>query len=808
MRNLIPDLHYALRQMRKNPAFSVTIIATLALTVGLATTVFSVLDAVLIRPLPYHQPDRIVALQPYSPQGYTQPASFPEYLDWRRDNRVFSALAGYNTIFGGANLEGPGGPVALNSVLTTDGFFDVFDIKPLIGRTFMRGEDEPGRNAVVVLSYEVWKSAFGARRDVIGSKVELDGRPYTIIGVMPAGFRFPVNETNAIYIPLNIPKERRESRGNHWLWTVARLKPGITLSDAQASMNRLLADYTRIYPDSKGRRMKLIDLTTFTVGNASAALRLLIYAVLALMAIGCVNVAGLLLARGVRLEREVAVRFVLGASRLSLVRQRLAESLLYAFCGAAFGTLFAYLLLNATRSLLIAALSRGADVHINLAVLAASLAISILTSVIAGLVPALRLSLESTNLALRAGSRVGTDRNQHRMRGAFVITQFALALVLVVTSGLLLQALAGLRNAGFGFNPDKMLASEIDLSSGRYENRDVVADFYMPMLERVQAVPGVKAAGLIQIVPIQSWGWNSDIGIVGQPPPPPNVERLAELRLVTSGYYAAFEDKLVRGRLLDERIDTPNSQRVAVINEAFVKKFFANGDDPIGRQLADGDDKVTIVGIVRNIRQDIFSPPLAEFDYPISQIPPNLRAIYVPSMHLVLRTSIKPEAVIGDLRRVFHEVDPTLPFRTPETMRYVIADALTFERLENWLFGSFAALAALLAIVGMYGLISHEVEMSTRDIGVRMALGATRLRIFKLIYNRVGLMLAGGVVIGLVMTWAANRLIASIVTIQPERDAVVIAILVAAFTAAAILAAYLPARRATTIDPMESLRNE
>lgn len=526
------------------------------------------------------------------------------------------------------------------------------------------------------------------------------------------------------------------------------------------------------------------------------------------MAIGCVNVAGLLLARGVGLEHEVAVRFVLGASRLGLVRQTLAESLLYALCGAAFGTLFAYLLLTATRSLLIAALSRGADVHINLAALAASLAISILTSIAAGLVPALRLSGESTNLALRSGSRVGTGRSQHRIRGAFVIAQFALALVLVVTSGLLLRALAGLRNAGFGFNPNNMLASEIDLSSGRYENRDQIADFYTPMLERVQAIPGVKAAGLIQIVPIQEWGWNSDIAIVGQPPPPPNVERLAELRLVTPGYYAAFEDRLVRGRLLDEKLDTLDSQRVAAVNEAFVKKFFSNGDDPIGKQLEDGDDKVTIVGIVRDIRQDIFSPPLAEFDYPISQIPLKLRAIEIPSMHLVVRTTIKPEAVIGDLHRVFHEIDPTLPFRTPETMRDVIADALTFERLENWLFGSFAALAALLAIVGMYGLIRHEVEMSTRDIGVRMALGATRLRIFKLICGRVSMMLAGGVIIGLLLTWAANRLIASLVAIQPERDAVAIAGLVAAFIAAALLTAYLPARRAATVDPMESLRNE
>jgi predicted permease len=341
MQNSLFDLSYAWRQISKNPGFSLTVIATLALMVGLSTAVFSVLDAVLIRPLPYNHPERMVALQPYAPQGYTQPASFPEYSDWRRDNRVFSALAGYNTIFGGANLETPGGPVALNSVLTTDGFFDVFGVKPLIGRGFLPGEHQPGRNAVVVLSYEVWKAAFGGKAEAVGNKVNLDGRPFTIVGVMPPGFRFPINQLNAIYTPLNIAEDRRNTRGNHWLRTIARLRPGVTIAEAQASMNGLLGHYAQIYPDAKGRRLTLLDMTTFTVGNASATLRLLIYAVCALLAIGCVNVAALLLARGVKLEREMAVRSVLGAGRFGLMSQMLAESALDAVFGAAFGALVA-----------------------------------------------------------------------------------------------------------------------------------------------------------------------------------------------------------------------------------------------------------------------------------------------------------------------------------------------------------------------------------------------------------------------------------------------------------------------------------
>ncbi|HXE12142.1 MAG TPA: ABC transporter permease [Bryobacteraceae bacterium] len=807
MANVQRDTCYAWRQIGKNPAFSATVIITLALTVGLSTAVFSVLDAVLIRPLPYNQPDRIVALQTYAPQGYTQPASFPEYQNWRRDNQVFSAMAGYANIFGGANLETPGGPVALHSVLTTDGFFDVFGVKPMIGRGFRPGEDEPGANPVAVLSYEVWKSAFSGNPDVAGTNVQLDGRPVTVVGVMPAGFRFPINETNAIYIPLNIPKERR-SMGNHWLRTVARLKAGITMAHAQSAMNALFTHYAQVYPGTKGRRVKLLDMTTFTVGNASAALRLLIYAVLVLLAIGCVNVAGLLLARGVKLEREMALRSVLGATRLALMRQILAESVIYAVIGAALGAWLAYGLISVTRMLLISALNRGADVHLNVLALGAALIIAMVTSILAGFVPALRLSKESVGMLVRSGNRIGSDRSQHRLRGGFIVAQFALALVLVVTSGLLLRALAGLRNADLGFNPDQILTTELDPSPGRYEHRNVLADFYTPMLDKVQAIPGVKAAGVIQVLPIQMWGWNSSMQIIGQPPPPPNVEHLAELRLITPGYYAAFDDKLVRGRLPDAKLDTPSSARVAVINEAFVKKFMTNGDDTIGKQFKDGDDTVTIIGLVRNVRQNIFEPPLAEFDYPISQIPPKLIPIYMPAMHLAIRTAVKPESIIGELRRVFHEVDPTLPFRTPETMSTVVAGALTFERLENWLFGTFAALAALLALVGLYGLITHEVEMSSRDIGVRMALGATRLRILAGIYRRVAFLLCGGMLIGLGITWAASRLIRSVVTVKMGHDAVAVIGLVAGLVVTGLLATYLPARKAATVDPMETLRSE
>jgi len=804
--HFLEDLRYAVRQIRKAPGFAFAIVATLALTAGLSATVFSVIDAAFLRPLPYRDADRIFSLRTYSPQGYTQPSSYPEYLDWRRDTHAFSALAGYNT-FKSVNAELPTGPVSLRAVSTTANFFEVFGVRPIMGRTFETGEDDPGRNNVVVLSNEIWRGVFAGRHDVVGSKIRLDGRICTVIGVMPAGFRFPINRTDAIYFPLNITTNTRNDRGTHWLPTVARLAAGVAPEAAELEFNRVLTRLGEAYPDTKGRRAKLVELAQFTVGGASAALRLLLYAVLALAAIGCVNLAGLLFARGVRLEREVAVRAALGAGRGRIVSQLLSVNVLYSAAGGILGVALAYGLLRATRVLLADALQRGAEVELNLTVLLLTLFIAVLTSLLAGLWPALRLAGASALLALRSGGRSGMDRRQNRLRGGFISVQVALALVLLVTAGLVFRALARLQHAELGFDPSHILAADVDLSPASYEGRDILATFYSPLLERVRAIPGVRDAGLIQIIPIQNWGWNSDVHLVGQPPNPPNEERLAEYRIVTPGYFGAFGDRLVRGRLLDDKLDTPMSQRVAVVNERFVERFIPTGLDPIG-QVIDRDEKLTIVGVVRNIRQNIFDQPLAETDLPASQLPATYGAEILTNMDLVVRTAGPPEAITQDLRRVFAGIDKTLPFRTPRPMQDVIAGVLTLERLENWLFGSFAALALVLALVGLYGLISHEVELGRRDIGIRMAVGATRARILGMVYRRVGAMLAAGILAGALAALAARRLLETVVTLQPAHDALALLALAAAFIAVASLAAFVPARRAATVDPMASLRAE
>lgn len=804
---LTQDVVYALRQMRKAPGFAFAVIATLGLTVGLSTTVFSVLDAVFIRPLPYNDPSRILALRTISPQGYTQPASYPEYTDWRRETKSFSALAAYNT-FQSVNAELASGPVSLHAVVTSANFFDVFGVKPALGRTFEPGEDEAGRNNVAVLSDEVWRDLFGGRRDAVGSKIKLDGRTCTVVGVMPRGFRFPISRTDAIYYPLNMSWGQRNNRGNHWLPTVARLAPGVSAQAAEQEFNAVLARLGDAYPDTKGRRARLIELAEFTVGSSKDALRLLFYAVVTLAAIGCVNLAGLLLARGVRLQHEIAVRAALGAGRGRLIRQILAENVVYAVAGGALGVALAFGLLQATRLLIAAALARGAEAQINGTVLAASLAVAVLTSVLAGVWPAVRLSGTPAAETLRAGGRAGMDRGQHRARGAFVSVQVALALVLLITSGLVFRALGRLQHAEFGFDPSQILSAEINLSREAYQKRDAMTDFYRPMLEKVRAIPGVQEAGIIQLLPIQAWGWNSDVRIVGQPAPPRNQERLAEYRIVTPGYFATMGIRLVRGRLLDEKIDTPTSARAVVVNERFVERFLPPGVDPIGQAIADGRDPSRIVGVVKNIRQNIFNVPLAETDYPASQVPQQLSALVLSSMTLVVKTAGPPEAITQDLRKVFADVDKTLPFRTPKPMEDIIAGAVTLQRLENWLFGSFAGLALALSIIGLYGLVSHEVELSRRDLGIRVAIGATRGRIFGLVYRRVGAMLAIGLAAGIAATYAARKLLATVVTIRLERDLAGLVVLGAVFVGVALAAAFLPARRAATVDPMASLRSE
>jgi predicted permease len=809
---LLQDLRYALRQLRRSPGFAFTVVLTLALSVGVATAVFCVIDNVILRPLPFPQPDRIVSFETRSGSGYTQPASWPSYRDERAQATSFKALAGY-FVWVDVAVESPTGAAVLRAVRTTDNFFDVFGVHPILGRTFLPGEQEAGRNDVVVLSYETWQNHFNGARDVIGKAARVDGRAYTIIGVMPAGFRFPLNTRDGVYTPVHLDAEPwMQNRGGHWLWTVARLNDGVTIDQARADLTHVFNNLSKAYPDTDGGRTVRPQLLAQDVASSSRGpLWTLLGAVIAVLAIGCVNIAGLLLARGVKREREMAMRVAIGAGRVRLLLQVLTEGLLLALLGAAGGVVLAWAMLDLMRAFLIKALARGADIHLNWTVLGAAIAVAVVASLAASLYPALRLSGIDPNRALKAGGSAGTQRAQHNLRSGFVITQVALTLLLLVVAAMLIRVVTRYRHTDLGFDPAHILAVDLHIAPVRYEGRDVLANFYQPLVDRVALIPGVRAAGLIDMLPVESWGSNQDVHITGQPPYPPKQEMLAETRTVSNGYFDVFGIPFHQGRKLSPHSDGPSNQAgTVVVNEAFVHKFLPAGFGPATPHIDDHDkaeEKTALVGVTGSVRQDIHQPPLAEMDYLVDEVPLKERS-GLSTMVLVVRTAGDPKQVVPALRDALHEIDPTVPLADPRTVTDVVSETLVFERMEGWLFGIFAGLALALALVGLYGLVSHEVEQSARDIGVRMALGATRNSILGMVLRRVAWMLAAGTVAGLTLTILARKLIGMVIYFEAQKEAAGFVLLTLLLFAAGLIAALIPAARAASIEPMQALRTE
>lgn len=814
MSQILQDLRYALRQLRNAPGFALAAILTLALSVGVATAVFCVIDTVVLRPLPFSKPDRIVVLESHNNSGgYFQPASWPSYMDERAQATAFKALAGFFR-WRETAAQTPEGPAVLQAVRTSDNFFDVFGVPPLLGRTFLPGEQYAGKNDVVVLSYETWSKHFNASRDVIGSAVTLDGRAYTIVGVMPAGFRYPLNSRDAVYTPVHLDAASwMQNRGGHWLQTIARLKDGVSIETAQADLAHIFANLAKTYPDTDGNRtIHLLSLSVSADSKSRGPLWVLLAAVLAVMAIGCVNIAGLLLARGVKREREMAMRVAIGAGRQRLLRQLFTEGLLLA-CGGAFGgALLASVMLSVMRAFLIKALQRGADIQMNWTVLGAAVAVAACASIVAALFPSLRLSAIDPNRALRAGGSAGTDRSQHRLRAGFIATQVALTLVLLVVAVMLIRVVTRYQHTDLGYEPSHILAVDLHIAPVRYQGRDVLSGFFNPLLNRVSQIPGVRAAGFIDMLPIEAWGSNSDVHVAGQPPNPPNVEMLAENRLVSPGYFDVFGIAQRGGRALSLALDRPeNNAPTVVVNQAFVQKFLQGRYDGSILHIDDHpkpEEKTAIVGVMGNVQQNLREPALAEMDYLLDEVPVKDRALAMSTMVLVVRSDGDPKMLIPALGNALREIDPTVPLADPRTMTDVISDELVFDRMESWLFGIFAGLALVLALVGLYGLISHEVELSTRDIGVRMALGASRDRILSMIMRRVAWMVGTGAIAGLILTVFARKIIGMVIYFDTQKEVGGFLLLALGLVLAGLTAALIPALRAASVDPMRALRTE
>lgn len=808
------DVRYAVRQLRNAPGFTLTVVVTLALSVGVATAVFCVIDAVLLRPLPFVHAEKVVAVEGHSRSGYNQPASWPSFEDYRAQAHEFSALAGYAD-YGDMTLETlQGNVVSIEETHSTDNFFDVFGVKPLLGRTFLPGEEQDGRNQIVVLGYQIWQSQFGGDREIVGKTIKLNGEAYTVIGVMPEKFRIPLGQHDRVYVPRvffgTTGAEYRSSRGNHWLMMAGRVRDGVSLDQAQAEMTQIFNNVGRTYAETDdGRTVRVRLFADSVLGKDKKPLWVLLGAVLAVLAIGCVNVAGLLLARGVRREREMAMRVAIGAGRVRLVRQVLTEALVLALLGALASIVFATGLLRGLRVFLLAALSRGSEVEMNWTVLAAALALAILVSVLAALYPALRMAGADPNRALKEGGRGGASRGQNRLRAGFIVGQVALTLTLLIVSGILLRTVTAYRHTDLGFDPHHILSTSINLTPARYAQRNVLTNFYRPLEARVRQIPGVRAAGIIRLLPIDNHGWNSELHIAGQPPYPRGEERLADIRIASAGYFDAMGIQLHRGRWLNPATDGPeNKATPLLVNEAFVQRFIPQGLDPVTQKVDNFQPWSPIVGVTSSVRQYIYDKPMAEADYLTDSIVEKDRISELQSMHLVVRFDGDGKALTPALRAVIHEIDPTVPFKEPMRMDAVVDEALSMDRLESWLFGIFAGMAFLLAMVGLYGLISHEVEQGRREIGIRMALGALRGRVLAMVLRRVGILLVTGTILGLGLTYATRKLIGMVIYIDAQKEAGIVVGIALLLLAAGLLVTLAPGLRAASVEPNEALRAE
>jgi predicted permease len=530
-------------------------------------------------------------------------------------------------------------------------------------------------------------------------------------------------------------------------------------------------------------------------------------AVLAVLLVACINVAGLLMARGIAREREMALRVAIGAARIGLVRQLLVENALLGIIGAGAGLALAAALLAAIKSFLAHAFMRGANASLNFEVVAVTLTASIVSSIAAGLLPAVRASRSDPNRALKSGIAAGTAQSHLRFRAGFVTAQVALSLVLVVFSALLLLTVQRMLRVDFGFNPRNLLMLGINIPAGDYTGRDYVQALLTPLEERVQAIPGVAAAGIIDQPPLLGFGSGTSQQIVGQPPDPPDHERNSESRSVTPGYYGVLGLPIVRGRAFSSQ-DTPSSQPVVIVNQAWVKEFLTPSQDPVAHAFV-GKPNMAIIGVAHDARQNLPDPAQPEIDFPFSQwsVKSQQEAGSI-GVCLFVRTNVPPMSIVPELRKALHDVAPAIAFQTPDTMDDLLDDALVTNRMESWLFGIFAAIAVLLAIIGIHGLLTQEIASRTRDIGLRMALGATRTGIARMMFRRIAALLALGLGIGAFLTVLLRRIVASVLVIQFERDGAIIAGLIAALEVVGFLAALIPIRRAASIDPMRALRTE
>ncbi|HKR30152.1 MAG TPA: ABC transporter permease [Terriglobales bacterium] len=821
---VMQDFSYGVRGLRRAPGFAALAILTLALGIGANTAIFSIIYAVLLRPLPYDKPGQLVRLYETEAAPGNYPFTGPDFLDWKTQNHSFQDM----TLISWAhsmNLSGQGEPDHVMGIPTESNFFSLLGARPLLGRAWAQGEDEPAHDHVLILSYGLWQSHFGGDPKIIGRDVELNGEKYNVIGVMPAGFHFPAEAQ--LWVPLNMDSKGLGPRGSHSFRAFGRLKPGVSLQQAQSEMSVIAGRLEQQYPDSNYKvGASLVQLHEDMVGESRSSLLMMLWAVALVLLIACANIANLLLSRAVARQKEMAIRGALGAGRTRLIRQVLTESVLLSGTGAVAGLALAWGGVKVITSLKHLGLPEANAININPAVLGFTLVLAFLTGVVFGIVPALQISRPDFFEELKggAGSAISAGRKRRSVSDALVIGEVALSLLLLISAGLLLRDFIRLRSNNIGVRPEGVWTAVVSLPDAKYKDPQPLFSFAESLLEKVGHIPGVESAALSNRMPLEG-GSNGYISLRGQPFKPMSGP-LVESHAVSPDYFKAMGIPLLQGRVftqedvntalaLDKRVDAINKSGgklspqeknaitiPTVVNQAMVRQFWPN-QNPIGQMFTRGDKDgpwYEVIGVTGDVKQwgiTHASVPEAYDAFDGSQY-----------MYVVVHTSTASMDVTSEVRHALTQVDAGLPLFGVRTMDQVIAEHASGQQFLALLVGLFSGLALILAAVGIYGVLSYLVTQRTREIGIRMSLGASRSNVLTLVL-RHGMRLAGlGFALGLIAALAAGRLLSGLLHEIHPGDPATIALTALSLALVALLACYVPARRAAKVDPMVALRHE
>jgi putative ABC transport system permease protein len=811
MDSILKDIRYGVRGLLKHPGFTAIVVITLALGIGASTAIFSVVDNVLLRRLPYRNAERIVAIQEMNQEGKRGQVTSANFLDWRAQNTTFEQLTAIKQTTSNLALSDHAERIELAQ--TNANFFDVFGLTPQYGRLFIPQDEQAGHEAVVIVSDSLWQRRFGSDPSLVGKPITLDGRNFTVIGITPPGFQYP-DKTELWVPPLQLVPELypgqdvTQTRGMGYLAAVALLKPGVSLPQAAAEMETITARLRQQYPNTNNRRFnRVVSLHEHLIGDTNKVLWLLLGAVTFVLLIGCANVANLLLASGASRQKEMAIRTALGASRWRVMRQLFTESTILALTGGAFGVLIAIWGLAAITRLLPGDFPRLNEIHLDLRILAFTFAASVLTGILFGLAPALHISRFDIQDSIReTGRGTSGSRRQNRFRQALIVGEVALSVVLLAGAGLLFRSFLRLQSVKTGFDSEQVLTARLTPSGTNFKNQADYDKFYMQVIEKISAVPGVLKAGLINTLPLDK-GPTTGFRVEGRPILTPDKWPSVNYRAVSPDYFRAMGIPVLQGRIYTDR-DNTGAPLVMIINEQTAHEIFPD-ENPVGKRITFGNTDQNrqpvwfeIVGVVANVR----SLELREESQ--SEIYFSSLQDYWPAMSLVVRSTVEPASLAAAVRQAVNEVDKSVPVSQVRPMDKVVSESITQPRFNLFLLALFSTVAMLLSAAGIYGVTAYTVSQRTHELGIRIALGAQVGDVLKMILGQGMAVIGVGLLLGLAAAFGLMRLLRSLLFGVGENDPLTFVAITIVLVIVALIACYIPARRATKVDPLEALRAE